>query len=65
MRSELIELVHDTTDDSHYNQDHRRGEDKSRETQKHTQLSCKRLGSPIAMYYRSGERAKITMKSQT
>ena len=34
MRSELTELARNTTDDSHYNQDHRRGEDRSRETQK-------------------------------
>ena len=65
MRSELTELVQNTTDDSHYNQDHRRGEDRSRETQKHTQLSCRRPGSPTAMYYRSGERARITMRPQT
>ena len=66
MRSELTELAQNTTDDSHYNQDHRRGEDRSRETQKQrTQLSCRRPGSPTAMYYRSGERARITMRPQT
>ena len=65
MRSELTELARNMIDDSHDNQDHRRGKYRSRETQKNTQLSCKRPGSPSAMYYRSGERARITMRPQT
>ena len=55
----------DTTDDIHTNQDYRRGEDQSRETQKYTQLSCRRPGSPTAIDYRSGERARITTRPQT
>ena len=65
MRSELTELARNTTDDSHYNQDHRRGEDRSRETPTNTRLSCRRPESLTAMYYRSGERARITMRPQT
>ena len=61
----LTEFVQDTTDDSHANQNYRRGGDQSRETQKHTQLSCRRPESPTAIDYRSGERARITMKPQT
>ena len=38
---------------------------KNQEALKHTQLSCRRQGSPTAMYYRSGERARITMRPQT
>ena len=51
-----------TTDDNHANQNHRRGRDQSRETPKHTQLSCRRQESPTSMDYRSGERARITMR---
>ena len=61
----LTEFVQDTTDDSHANQDYRRGGDQSREIQKHTQLSCRRPESPTAIDYRSGERARITMRPQT
>ena len=61
----LQNLYKNTTDDSHANQDHRRGEDRSRETQEHTQLSCRTPGSPTAIDYRSGERARITMRPQT
>ena len=61
----LTELVQDMTDDSHANRDYRRGEDQSRETQKHSQLSCRRPGSPTTMYCRSDERARITMRPQT
>ena len=46
-------------------QDHRRGDDGSQETHQHKQLSCRRQGSPTAIDYRSGERARITMKPQT
>ena len=61
----LTEFVQDTTNDSHANQDHRRGGDQRRETQKYTQLNCKRPRSPTAINYRSGERARITTRSQT
>ena len=61
----LTEFVQDTTDDSHANQDYKRGGNKSRETQNHTQLSCRRPGSPTTIDYRSGERARITTISQT
>ena len=63
--AQTTEFVQNTTDDSHANQDHRRGEDQSRETPKHTQLSCRRPESPTAIDYRSGERARITMRPQT
>ena len=63
--AQTTEFVQNTTDDSHANQDHRRGEDQSRETQKYTQLSCRRPESPTAIDYRSGERARITMRPQT
>ena len=46
-------------------QDHRRGRDGSKETLTDTQLSCRRQGSPTAIDYRSGERARITMRPQT
>ena len=45
-------------------QDHRRGGDGSRETHQHKHLSCRRQGSPTAIDYRSGERARITMRPQ-
>ena len=45
----LTEFVQDTTDDSHANQDYRRGGYQSRETQKHTQLSCRRSESPTTI----------------
>ena len=50
---------------SHDTQDHRRGGDRSQETPTDTQLSCRRQGSPTSIDYRSGERARITMRPQT
>ena len=37
----------------------------SQETHTHEQLSCRRQRSPIAIVYRFGERARITMRPQT
>ena len=45
-------------------QDHRRGGDGSKEILTNTQFSCRRQGSPTAIDYRSGERARITMRPQ-
>ena len=60
----LKEFVQDTTDDRQANQEYRRGEYQSQETQKHTQLSCRKPRSPTAIDYRSGERARIIMRPQ-
>ena len=65
MRADLQKLNINTTTDSHDTQDHRRGEDRSQETHRHMQRSYRRPESPTAIDYRSGERARITMRSQT
>ena len=65
MRTDLQNLNTYTTTHSHDTQDHRRGRDISPETHTCTQLSCRRQGSPTAIDYRSGERARITMRPQT
>ena len=64
MRTDLQKLNTNSTTTQPRQQDHRRDGDRSQETHKHTQLSCRRLGSPTSMNYRFGERARITMRSQ-
>ena len=54
---------HDNTQ-RHSTQDHRRGRNGSQESHTHEQLSCQRQNSPISMYYRFGERARITTRPQ-
>ena len=53
---------HDNTQ-RHSTQDHRRGRNGSQESHTHKQLSCQRQNSPISMYYRFGERARISNKT--
>ena len=64
MRTDIQKLNTNTTTKQPRQQDHRRGGDGSQETHRHTQLSCRRQGSPTSIDYRSGERARITMRSQ-
>ena len=64
-RTDLQKLNTNTTTQQPRQQDHRRGGDRSQETHRRTQLGCKRQGSPTSKYYRSGERARITMRPQT
>ena len=64
MRTNLQNLDTYTTTHSHDTQDHRRGRDRSLETNKYTQLSYRRQRSPTSIDYRSGERARITMRPQ-
>ena len=54
---------HDNTQ-RHSTQNHRRGRNGSQESHTHEQLSCRRQNSPISMYYRFGERARITTRPQ-
>ena len=61
----LTEFGHNTTTHCHANQDHKRVRIGSQETHEHEQLSCRRQGSPTAIDYRFGERARITMRPQT
>ena len=65
MRTDSQNFHTNTTTDSHDTQDHRRGGHRSQETHRRTQLSCRRQGSPTSMYYRSGERVRITMRPPT
>ena len=59
-----IEHKHDNEQPRHTGSQKGRRQ-KSGDTQTCTQLSCKRQGSPTSKYYRSGERARITMRPQT
>ena len=62
MRSDLQNLCTTQQQTATHTQDHRRGRDGSQETLTQSQHSCKRQESPTSMYYRSGERARITMR---
>ena len=62
MRSDLQKLCTTRQRTATHTQDHRRGRDGSQETLTQSQHSCRRQVSPTSMYYRSGERASITMR---
>ena len=62
----LTEFEHNTTTDTATTHRITEGaETEVRRHTRHTQLSCRRQGSPTSIDYRSGERARITMKPQT
>ena len=65
LHTDLQNLNTNSTTTQPQQQDHRRGGDRSQETHRHTQLSYSRQRSPTSMDYRSGERARITMRPQT
>ena len=62
MRSDLQDLCTTRQRTATHTQDHRRGRDGSQETLTQSQHSYRRQESPTSMYYRSGERARITMR---